>query len=101
MNEANSAIYHPKTGIGQWALREGPAQVVATCLSWARAAADAAAATQPAAAPAPRETFLYNDYQQGEPYVSLLMQLAARGALPDVIGLQSHMHGGNWRPEEV
>lgn len=90
VNEANSAKYSTQTGIGQWALRDGPAAIVETALGWAR---DAGAGAH--------ETFLYNDFNITSANVQLLSKLKADGKLPDVIGIQSHMHTGNWPLEKV
>ena len=85
LNEANSAIYAPKTGEGQWIKRDGPAAVVATALNWAREANRQCGAT-----------LLYNDYNTGADNEALLRTLRERNALPDAIGIQSHMHNGLW-----
>ena len=92
LNEANGAQYQsPTNGEAQWIKRDGPAPVVATALGWARAAAP----------PGVPETFLYNDYNTGQENVALLAQLQKDGKLPDAIGLQSHMHGGEWPLTDV
>ena len=92
LNEANGASSHtPANGESEWIKRDGPAPVVETALGWARAAA-------PAGTP---ETFLYNDYNLGQENVALLTQLQKDGKLPDAIGLQSHMHGGEIPLPEV
>jgi GH35 family endo-1,4-beta-xylanase len=45
----------------------------------------------------PAATLLINDYRTDEAYARLLTELAAEGRRPfDVIGIQSHMHGGVW-----
>ncbi len=86
LNEANGAAGQtPPNGEGNWIKRDGPAPVVETALSWARQAGRGLP-----------ETFLYNDYDTGEGNVALLTQLQKDGRLPDVVGLQSHMHGGEW-----
>lgn len=86
LNEANAATSHtPPNGEGNWIKRDGPAPVVETALGWARGAGEGLP-----------ETFLYNDYDTGESNVALLAQLKKDGKLPDVVGLQSHMHGGEW-----
>ena len=91
LNEANGAAGQtPPNGESNWIKRDGPARVVETALGWAR---DAAKGLPKNALP---ETFLYNDYDTGAGNVALLTQLQKDGKLPDVIGLQSHMHGGEW-----
>lgn len=89
LNEANGAAAFAN-GEGAWIKRDGPAKVVQTALSWARAAG---AGTN--------ETFLYNDYETGPDNVALLTALQAQHALPDAVGIQSHMHGGVWPLEKV
>lgn len=89
VNEANTAAFftpasHRIEGEVEWIRRDGPVSVVETALKWAREAD-----------PLHREKFLYNDFEMGDEKM-LLDQLAADHALPDVIGIQSHMHGGNW-----
>jgi GH35 family endo-1,4-beta-xylanase len=42
------------------------------------------------------ETFVYNDYETGPKNVALLSELRATNSLPDVVGIQSHMHEGVW-----
>lgn len=83
VNEANSPDI--TTGEGAWIQRDGAATVVATALGWARAAGRGA-----------HDTFIYNDYNTGSQNVALLTQLQKRHALPDAIGIQSHMHTGVW-----
>ena len=86
LNEANGAAAHtPPNGEGNWIKRDGPAPVVETALGWARAAGRGLP-----------ETFLYNDYDTGDNNVALLTQLQKDGKLPDAVGLQSHMHTGEW-----
>ena len=91
LNEANGAAGHtPPNGEGNWIKRDGPAPVVETALGWAR---DAGRGLP--------ETFLYNDYDTGQSNVALLAQLQKDGKLPDAVGLQSHMHGGEWALTKV
>jgi len=89
VNEANSAA-GDSNGEGDWVKRDGPAKVVATALGWARAAGKGA-----------DETFLYNDFNTGEQNVELLKTLQKMHSLPDAIGIQSHMHAGNWPLQQV
>ena len=85
LNEANNAAGYTQTGEGQWIKREGPASVVATALGWAREAGRGAG-----------YSYLYNDFNTGASNERLLAELQARNALPDAIGIQSHMHDGLW-----
>lgn len=89
-NEANASSSYPRTGVGQWARRDGPAAMVATTLGWAREAAKGLG-----------DTLIYNDYDTGDANVALLTELQKRGALPDAIGIQSHMHSALWKPEQI
>ncbi|MBW3623864.1 MAG: endo-1,4-beta-xylanase [Armatimonadetes bacterium] len=86
MNEANVAATYPQTGVGDWVRQVGPARAVATALEWAEAATKE---WEP--------LLLYNDFNTGEENVRLLKQLQEWNALPDAVGIQSHMHnGGHW-----
>jgi len=50
----------------------------------------------------PRATFLINDYRTGGDYVRVIRFLGEDGKrLYDVIGIQSHMHGGVWPARRV
>lgn len=89
-NEANSSTAFAGTGVGAWVKRDGPAAVVRTTLGWAREASRGTG-----------NTLVYNDYDTSEANVRLLEALAKHKALPDAIGIQSHMHGGNWPLAEV
>jgi GH35 family endo-1,4-beta-xylanase len=89
-NEANNSADYPKTGVGDWARRDGPAAMVRQTLAWAREASKGAGAI-----------LLYNDFNTTELNVKLLEDLRGLGALPDVIGIQSHMHSGPWQDVEV
>jgi GH35 family endo-1,4-beta-xylanase len=91
VNEAShGADYSPANGESKWLQRDGNVAVVGTCLGWARDAG--------AGAP---ETFTYNDYETGQANVDLIAGLKAAKKLPDVIGIQSHMHGGEWPMTKV
>lgn len=91
VNEASGAAnVRPANGETAWVGRDGPASVVETALGWARTASKGTA-----------ETFLYNDYETGPPNLALLAKLKADGKLPDAIGIQSHMHTGEWPLNKV
>ncbi len=90
LNEANNAPDYAQTGTGAWIKRDGAAKVVSTALRWAR---EASAGT--------KNVLLYNDFNTGEANVRLLTELQSMNALPDAIGIQSHMHGGTWPAEHV
>lgn len=85
VNEANASAKFDN-GVGRWSKRDGAATVVRTALSWARAAAGAGH----------DETFIYNDYETGPQNIALLTALKSTNSLPDVVGIQSHMHQGSW-----
>ncbi len=89
-NEATSAVHHKDTGLGAWVIRDGPAGPVRQALGWARAAAADGG-----------RVLLYNDFDVSPACERLLDTLAASNALPDAIGIQSHMHGGPWSPSRV
>jgi GH35 family endo-1,4-beta-xylanase len=90
LNECNNAATYVRTGQGQWVRRDGPARVVETALRWAREASKGI-----------KTTLLYNDFNISDANVELLRELQARKALPDAIGIQSHMHGGTWPEEQI
>ncbi|MCE9613605.1 MAG: endo-1,4-beta-xylanase [Lentisphaerae bacterium] len=50
---------------------------------------------------APGATLLLNDYQTGTNYAGLVQACLAAGVPIDAIGIQSHMHAGPWRREQV
>jgi len=80
VNEATVSA-RTDTGVGAWAKRDGAASMVATCLRWAHAAN-------------PKAVLLYNDYNISQDLEDLLGALLKAKAPISVIGLQSHMHGG-------
>lgn len=50
----------------------------------------------------PQATLLINDYRTDEAYEALLRQLTDQGKpIFDVIGIQSHMHGGVWNNRRI
>lgn len=87
VNEATVATKF-KSGESQWVLRDGPARVVEDALAWAHAAN-------------PEAELVYNDYNLGADHQALIAQLIKDGAPFSVIGLQSHMHAGEWSLAEV
>ena len=56
-----------------------------------------------ARAASPRATLLINDYRTDPAYERVIEQLVDSGGRPlyDVIGIQSHMHGGAWPSEKI
>jgi GH35 family endo-1,4-beta-xylanase len=70
-------------GVGRWARRDGAARLVGEALEWARAAN-------------PKATLVYNEYNISPEFEQLVADLIEAGRPFDVIGIQSHMHGGEW-----
>lgn len=91
VNEANNAADFDN-GEGAWAKRDGAASLVQTSLAWAREKTQDRAASH---------TLLYNDFNITDKNLALLAELKKRNALPDAVGIQSHMHGGTWAPRQV
>ena len=75
-------------GLGRWVRRDGAARVVAEALEWARAAD-------------PGATLIYNDFNVGPQFERLVADLVAARRPLDAIGIQSHMHRGEWPLERV
>lgn len=90
VNEANAAPVAGNNGVSEWMKRDGAANVVGTALGWAREAGG----TTP-------HLFTYNDFETGPANVQLLKTLQERKQLPDVIGIQSHMHQEEWSDERA
>jgi GH35 family endo-1,4-beta-xylanase len=73
-----------KTRLGEWAMATGATPYVAEHLKLARQAN-------------PQATLLVNDYRTDPAFYRILDELRDNGQLLfDVIGIQSHMHGGGW-----
>ncbi len=77
-----------QNGVGNWIKRDGAAAVVAESLAWAREAN-------------PKATLLYNDYNISPAFEQLVEELVKRKAPFDAVGIQSHMHGGEWPLERA
>ncbi len=91
LNEANNAAdYADRAGEGAWIKRDGAAAAVTAALAWAREAVGS-----------DKATLLYNDFKTGDENARLIGQLRERGALPEAIGIQSHMHSGAWPMNRV
>ncbi len=75
-------------GVGNWIKRDGAGAVVAECIGWAREAS-------------PKATLLYNDYNISADFERLVEELIRRRAPFDAVGIQSHMHGGEWTLERA
>lgn len=87
VNEATVAQRF-QNGIGDWARQEGAVEMVAECLAWAREAN-------------PKATLLYNDFNLSPAFEQLVEALVKRKAPIDAIGIQSHMHRGEWSLQQV
>jgi endo-1,4-beta-xylanase len=87
INEATVSHRHDN-GIGDWVRQEGCARVAARCIELARSANPAA-------------VLLVNDFNVSPEYEAQLEDIICGPGRPDVIGIQSHMHGGNWPLERV
>ncbi len=77
-----------ENGIGKWLARDGATSVVIETLQWARAAN-------------PKAFLLYNDYNLSPEFEKLAEALVKRNAPLDAIGIQSHMHTGEWTLERA
>ena len=75
-------------GLGLWIRRDGPAKVVETALQWAHEAD-------------PGAELVYNDFDTGPEHLHLIEQLVKDNAPFQIIGIQSHMHRGEWPLGEV
>lgn len=87
VNEATVSARFPN-GVGDWVKRDGAAAVVAECLAWAREAN-------------PKAILLYNDYNISPDFERLVEELVKRRAPMDAVGIQSHMHRGEWPLEQA
>jgi endo-1,4-beta-xylanase len=87
VNEATVARNF-KNGVGYWAKRDGPSKVVGTALRWVHEAD-------------PGAELVYNDFNLGYDHSRLIEKLIHDQAPFQIIGLQSHMHRGEWPLEKV
>jgi GH35 family endo-1,4-beta-xylanase len=87
VNEALSGTNFTN-GEGLWLKRDGPARVVETALRWARQAD-------------PDAQLVYNDFDTGPEHLRLIEQLVKDNAPFQIIGIQSHMHRGEWPLQDV
>lgn len=75
-------------GVGNWVKRNGAAAMVTECLQWAREAN-------------PKAILLYNDFNISPAFEQLVEELIRRKAPMDAVGIQSHMHRGEWPLERA
>jgi GH35 family endo-1,4-beta-xylanase len=89
VNEPTDVWRFP-TKMSKWARHIGPVAFATLHLKVAREAN-------------PKATLLVNDYRVDEAYLKILQQLKDEEGrwLFDVIGIQSHMHGGAWSPQRT
>lgn len=87
VNESLVAPNH-KNPYGAWVKKTGPAEAVEKCLRWAAKAN-------------PKGYFLVNDFKVDPEYERELSVLRDRGAPFHAIGIQSHMHAGEWTMDRV
>jgi endo-1,4-beta-xylanase len=78
----------PVNGVSNWIQRDGSVAMVLECLTCAREAN-------------PKAFLLYNDWYIQPPYEKLAEELVRRNAPLDALGLQSHMHRGEWTLERT
>ena len=69
--------------IGSWMNSRTPAVVCTDALNWARSAC-------------PKSTLIINDYRTDQDFRDILQNIIRQKGKFDAIGLQSHMHRGNW-----
>ncbi len=69
--------------IGSWLSARTPAVVCTDALNWARSAC-------------PRATLIINDYRTDQDFRDLLQNIIRQKGKFDAIGLEAHMHRGNW-----
>lgn len=87
VNEATVAAV-VDNGVGHWAKRDGTVSLVQESMGWARAAN-------------PDAYLLYNDFNVSPDYERLVASLVAERVPFDAVGIQSHMHGGEWTLEHA
>ncbi|MCX6007300.1 MAG: endo-1,4-beta-xylanase [Chloroflexi bacterium] len=69
--------------LGSWLNTRTPAVACADALGWARSGC-------------PKATMIINDYRTDQDYRDLLQNILRQKGKFDAIGIQSHMHRGNW-----
>ncbi len=75
-------------GVGGWAREVGMVEIAAESIRWARSAG-------------PDATLVLNDYNISADFEAQIEGLMAGERRPDVIGIQSHMHSGEWPLERA
>jgi GH35 family endo-1,4-beta-xylanase len=87
VNESLVAPNH-KNPYGAWVKKTGPLEAVDKCLRWAAKAN-------------PKGYFLVNDFKVDPQYEKELSSLRERQVPFQAIGIQSHMHSGEWTMDRV
>jgi len=87
VNEA-TVSHNFDNAVGRWIKKNGAAKCVAESLNWARAGN-------------PSATLLYNDFNVGPEFETLVKTLLELGAPVNAIGIQSHMHKQLWPLEKA
>ncbi len=87
VNEATVSTSYDN-GVGHLIKRDGALKVVGDALDWAHKAN-------------PKAILLYNDYNIGADMDKLVTDLIAAGKPLGAIGIQSHMHAGEWTLDRV
>ncbi|MCK4373843.1 MAG: endo-1,4-beta-xylanase, partial [Candidatus Brocadiae bacterium] len=75
-------------GVGEWARQVGMVEIAAESIRWARSAG-------------PDATLVLNDYNISADFEAQIEGILAGERRPDVIGIQSHMHSGEWPLERA
>lgn len=87
VNEA-TVSHRVENGLGRWVKEAGAATVVGEALEWAHQAN-------------PQALLLYNDFNTGAACEQLIQDLLSAHKPLGAIGIQSHMHRGEWPIERV
>lgn len=81
----NEPVSAPRSNnpLGNWMNARTPAVACADALGWARSGC-------------PKGTMIINDYRTDQDYRDLLQNIVRQKGRFDAIGIESHMHRGNW-----
>lgn len=88
INESLASANYNDNAVGTWVKKLGPTEAARRALTWAREAN-------------PKAFLLINDYNIEQNYADEVKALIKSGCAPDAVGVQSHMHHGNWSPGEL
>lgn len=87
LNEA-TVSHNFENALGRWIKKDGAAACVTRALEWAHEAN-------------PRAKLIYNDFNISRDFANLVRELLDQKAPLHSIGIQSHMHQGNWSLEKT